>query len=151
MVKGVLMSRLPLRVSESNPREDSLGNTPQNVPLEEGRGQVTTLRCASWVGEGYSWGISSPVLPSYPGSLQRALWRECPLLCPLGPELSACPGWPSGCLEDLVRPLAALATSAHQNSAPQCSPHSLFPSSIPPYTSNCARNTGNLAEHSPDY
>ena len=44
------------------------------------------------------------MLPSCPGSLQRALWRECPLLCPPGPELSACPGWPSGCLEDLVRP-----------------------------------------------
>ena len=44
------------------------------------------------------------MLPSCPGSLQQALWRERPLLCPRGPEVSACPGWPSGCSEDLARP-----------------------------------------------
>lgn len=62
------------------------------------------LHGPSWVGEACSWGISSPVLPSCPRSLQQALWRECPLPCPPGPELSACPGWPSGCSEDLARP-----------------------------------------------
>lgn len=97
------------------------------------------LHGPSWVGEAWFLGalalLCFRLAPGAPtGSLERV-----PCSAP-GPELFTCPGWPSGCSEDLARALSSCITSAHQNSSPLCSPHSLFPSSIPPCTSSCARN-----------